>query len=573
MGKNLASRSTRPTLQWTFGVLDSEVVNAVSAPGGYVFVTRGLLKRVSNEAALAGVLSHEIAHVTRKDAFAIYQKTKVDQCKSLAYAKAGQKEGAAVLRSYTPGFINQAYAALQAFSGGALDLNAARTTRCSPCSATSSSTATSRAATRATRRSRRTPPASRSPWRRGTARAASWTSSARCPGAELLPPRAGCRVASMKLLLGKTRMASMSSAAPGSPFSPFNQDVSQLPLLPLHDELAAPAGNPPATSNGRPAHEPTCWSDPPSVSAGAASVSARWTDSSALPGLEQLGALGGEIRHLAGEGVPLGAQHFHALAKLHPVVAEALELSGQPLLLGETVGELRILSGHIGCRQPLALLVLRRRLRPRPARRKRLVPLALDRLQLALQLRQQTRALLHLRREPSPLLHRPRASSVARSAERRAASRSCWRAALCCFTWVRLGLEMGDALDGEHAGRGHAGRQRLGNEVLANSAEPLPQTLAPRGGVVEGVLRGLARDGGGSPGGGATTVSVRTVVDGRRSAMAPATGRRGRDRRWRCGPAGRGRAGGGEEARLGADTVEGADERLEGGAAAARPDR
>ena len=125
MGKNLAARSTRPTLQWTFGVLDSEVVNAVSAPGGYVFVTRGLLKRVSNEAALAGVLSHEIAHVTRKDAFAIYQKTKVDQCKSLAYAKAGQKEGAAVLRSYRPASSTRPYSALQAFSGGALDLNAA----------------------------------------------------------------------------------------------------------------------------------------------------------------------------------------------------------------------------------------------------------------------------------------------------------------------------------------------------------------------------------------------------------------------------------------------------------------
>ena len=52
-------------------------------------------------------------------------------------------------------------------------------------------------------------------------------------------PAPSDRVASMKLLLGKTRMASMSQTAPGSPFSPFNQDVSQLPLLPLHDELAA----------------------------------------------------------------------------------------------------------------------------------------------------------------------------------------------------------------------------------------------------------------------------------------------------------------------------------------------
>src|SRR5262249_22486489 len=62
VGRNLAARSTRPTLQWTFGVLNSPSVNAISAPGGYVFVTRGLLQRVDNEAALAGVLSHEISH-------------------------------------------------------------------------------------------------------------------------------------------------------------------------------------------------------------------------------------------------------------------------------------------------------------------------------------------------------------------------------------------------------------------------------------------------------------------------------------------------------------------------------
>jgi len=125
VGRNLAARSTRPTLQWTFGVLNSPAVNAISAPGGYVFVTRGLLQRVDNEAALAGVLSHEIAHVTRKDAFLIYVRTKVDQCKTLAYAKAGQKEGMGALRNYGPGFIKTAIYALDSFSGGPLDLNAA----------------------------------------------------------------------------------------------------------------------------------------------------------------------------------------------------------------------------------------------------------------------------------------------------------------------------------------------------------------------------------------------------------------------------------------------------------------
>ena len=242
VGKNLAARSTRPTLQWTFGVLDTEVVNAVSAPGGYVFVSRGLLKRVSNEAALAGVLSHEIAHVTRKDAFAIYQKTKVDQCKSLAYAKAGQKEGAAVLRNYTPGFINQAYSALQAFSGGALDLNAAANNALLTLFsdefvhryleggyARDQELAADATGLEVTVASGYNP--------RGFVDFIGGLP----PGQNFFAhhPAPGDRVAAMKMMLGKTRMANMSSSAPGSPFSAFAQDTSQLPLVPLHDELAA----------------------------------------------------------------------------------------------------------------------------------------------------------------------------------------------------------------------------------------------------------------------------------------------------------------------------------------------
>jgi Zn-dependent protease with chaperone function len=239
VGKNLASRSTRPTLQWTFGVLDSEVVNAVSAPGGYVFVSRGLLKRVSNEAALAGILSHEIAHVTRKDAFAIYQKTKVDQCKSLAYAKAGQKEGTAVLRTYSPGFINQAYSALQAFSGGALDLNAAAN---NALLTLFSDEFVHRYLEGGYARDQELQADSSA---LELTVASGYSPSGFVDFIGALPPGGNFfahhpppsdRVASMRLLLGKTRMA---SATPSSPFSPFSQDLSALPLVPLNGELAA----------------------------------------------------------------------------------------------------------------------------------------------------------------------------------------------------------------------------------------------------------------------------------------------------------------------------------------------
>lgn len=80
IGKNLAAQSSRPNLPWTFGVLRSEGVNAVSGPGGYVFVSEGLLARLDNEAQLAGVLAHEIAHITGKHALHEYQAYLVGQC-------------------------------------------------------------------------------------------------------------------------------------------------------------------------------------------------------------------------------------------------------------------------------------------------------------------------------------------------------------------------------------------------------------------------------------------------------------------------------------------------------------
>ena len=66
VGRWLSLHSERPGLNWLFGVLDTDNVNAFSTPGGYVFVTRGLIARLKNEAELAGVLAHEVAHVVRK---------------------------------------------------------------------------------------------------------------------------------------------------------------------------------------------------------------------------------------------------------------------------------------------------------------------------------------------------------------------------------------------------------------------------------------------------------------------------------------------------------------------------
>ncbi len=88
VGKNLAHYSSRPDLPWVFGVLESETPQAFSTPGGYVFVTTALLKKMTNEAQLAGVLAHEIAHVVQKHMLRTYVEAKFKQCIAARYAAA-----------------------------------------------------------------------------------------------------------------------------------------------------------------------------------------------------------------------------------------------------------------------------------------------------------------------------------------------------------------------------------------------------------------------------------------------------------------------------------------------------
>jgi len=75
VGRWVALQSERPDLPWQFGVIDSTDINAFSAPGGYVFITKGLYNKLNNESELAGVLGHEIAHVVRKHQLKILQQS------------------------------------------------------------------------------------------------------------------------------------------------------------------------------------------------------------------------------------------------------------------------------------------------------------------------------------------------------------------------------------------------------------------------------------------------------------------------------------------------------------------
>ncbi len=76
VGTVVAQQSSRPALQWTFIVLDTDGVNAYAAPGGFVHITRGLLGLIKNEAELAGVLGHEVTHVADKHTIRAIQRSK-----------------------------------------------------------------------------------------------------------------------------------------------------------------------------------------------------------------------------------------------------------------------------------------------------------------------------------------------------------------------------------------------------------------------------------------------------------------------------------------------------------------
>lgn len=66
VGKKLAANTERPEVEYKFYVIDSPIVNAFALPGGYVYISRGLMALANSEAELAGVVGHEIGHITAR---------------------------------------------------------------------------------------------------------------------------------------------------------------------------------------------------------------------------------------------------------------------------------------------------------------------------------------------------------------------------------------------------------------------------------------------------------------------------------------------------------------------------
>jgi predicted Zn-dependent protease len=101
VGTTVASASSRANLPWTFIVLDTDGVNAFASPGGFVHITRGALGLIQNEAELAGVLGHEIAHVTQKHTVNAIQKNKSVQI--------GTEQALSSRGPFLDAFANRAY--------------------------------------------------------------------------------------------------------------------------------------------------------------------------------------------------------------------------------------------------------------------------------------------------------------------------------------------------------------------------------------------------------------------------------------------------------------------------------
>ena len=96
VGQRLGRASHRPNLQYTYVVVDSPEINAFALPGGYIYITRGILSYLNSEAELAAVLGHETGHVTARHS--------VQQLSASTAANVG----ASVLQIFVPGLRNQA---------------------------------------------------------------------------------------------------------------------------------------------------------------------------------------------------------------------------------------------------------------------------------------------------------------------------------------------------------------------------------------------------------------------------------------------------------------------------------
>ena len=92
LGNRLAARSERPGLPWSFKVVDDPIVNAFALPGGFIYITRGIMVHFASEAQLASVVGHEIGHVTGRHSVEQLSRAQLAQVGLVAGALFGPQE-------------------------------------------------------------------------------------------------------------------------------------------------------------------------------------------------------------------------------------------------------------------------------------------------------------------------------------------------------------------------------------------------------------------------------------------------------------------------------------------------
>ena len=111
IGRWLASRSSRPELPWTFGVIEDGEINAFAAPGGYILITRGLYQMLGSDDEVAAVLGHELSHVVQRDHYEVVRKQEL-QGAGRDVALSQVNTGGGVAGSLARGYIERNGAAI-----------------------------------------------------------------------------------------------------------------------------------------------------------------------------------------------------------------------------------------------------------------------------------------------------------------------------------------------------------------------------------------------------------------------------------------------------------------------------
>ena len=105
VGQRIARFSQRPDWEYRYVAVEDTMVNALALPGGHVYITRGLLEKMTSEAQLAGILAHETVHIVARDSAVAMSKAKILDYGLIAAAASGRVEGRALQAVQLSGYF------------------------------------------------------------------------------------------------------------------------------------------------------------------------------------------------------------------------------------------------------------------------------------------------------------------------------------------------------------------------------------------------------------------------------------------------------------------------------------